>query len=281
MTTVSLLTSQGVSALKAGDREQAQKWLRLAVKRNPNDITAWLWLSGAVDSDQERLECLQQVLRVAPGHAAATAGIEKLQKARASQAKPTPVDYQTKVAPFSEPYIVEEKSEKPTPLFSTPLEPNRVPISEQVVFDIRPSLVPVFLSAFLIFVLLGAASWLMLNFFDGTNIYLIILAVVFGFILVANLVVIVRAVLRFFFSKYRLTTRSLTVQTGVLSRNKTTILAKNIRQVEQKQTFLARIFKLGDIFVEGPSEQNQVRLRSIVSSGKRVSQILKVIEMNR
>jgi Tfp pilus assembly protein PilF len=43
------LTQRGVSALKTGDRIEAYRLLSQAVKEQPDDAYAWLWLSGAVN----------------------------------------------------------------------------------------------------------------------------------------------------------------------------------------------------------------------------------------
>jgi len=56
------LTQEGIAALKSGDRVKARYLLRAATNQNADDIPAWLWLAGAVDSDQERLNCLARVL---------------------------------------------------------------------------------------------------------------------------------------------------------------------------------------------------------------------------
>jgi thioredoxin-like negative regulator of GroEL len=72
------LTQQGISALKAGDKQNAKKLLHLAIQNNPKDIQAWLWLSGAVDTNQERAECLQEILKLDPNNQVATRGLAQL-----------------------------------------------------------------------------------------------------------------------------------------------------------------------------------------------------------
>jgi membrane protein YdbS with pleckstrin-like domain/ribosomal protein L12E/L44/L45/RPP1/RPP2 len=72
------LTNQGIEALKIGDRARARYLLRTALEKNLDNLQAWMWLSGAVELDEEKLECLQQVMRIDPGNPTAARGIAKL-----------------------------------------------------------------------------------------------------------------------------------------------------------------------------------------------------------
>ncbi len=72
------LTKEGIAALKTGDKARAQQLLVAALQENNDDLQAWLWLSGAVENDVDRLECLEQVLRIDPNHDLAAKGAAKL-----------------------------------------------------------------------------------------------------------------------------------------------------------------------------------------------------------
>lgn len=78
-------TRQGIAALRGGDRAQARTLLTAALKENPNDAAAWLWLTGALDTDEERIHCLRQVLRIEPNNNAAARGLAQVLE-RANQA---------------------------------------------------------------------------------------------------------------------------------------------------------------------------------------------------
>jgi pimeloyl-ACP methyl ester carboxylesterase len=90
------LVSQAAYLLQNGDRAAARQLLAEALRHNPSDEQAWLWLSGAVESDKECLDCLQQVLAIDPGNQAALAGLEALSQhergARTPGPFPTPAD---------------------------------------------------------------------------------------------------------------------------------------------------------------------------------------------
>jgi hypothetical protein len=80
------LTQRGIEALRSGDRSAARLLLGAALKQDPNDATAWLWLTGALESEAERIQCLKQVLRIDPENAAASRGLALLLGQRAKGA---------------------------------------------------------------------------------------------------------------------------------------------------------------------------------------------------
>jgi tetratricopeptide (TPR) repeat protein len=74
------LTREGVAAAKAGQRERARELLTRAVEYDENNVSAWLWLSGVVDSLDDRENCLKNALSLAPDNDAARRGLALLQK---------------------------------------------------------------------------------------------------------------------------------------------------------------------------------------------------------
>ena len=75
---VERLLREGIGALKAGDNARARELLGQAIRHNPRDERAWLWLSGAVETDAERQQCLERVLTLNPQNAAARNGLAML-----------------------------------------------------------------------------------------------------------------------------------------------------------------------------------------------------------
>lgn len=73
-----ILTRQGLDALRAGDKGQAYQALTRALKFNPCDDQAWLWLSGVVATPAERRYCLEQALQFNPDNATAKHGLQLL-----------------------------------------------------------------------------------------------------------------------------------------------------------------------------------------------------------
>ncbi len=70
---------EGIAAAKAGQRQTARSLLIRVTEATPDNITAWLWLSGVMDTPQEQERCLQQVLTLDPEHAVARRGLAALQ----------------------------------------------------------------------------------------------------------------------------------------------------------------------------------------------------------
>jgi hypothetical protein len=70
------LVREGIAAAKAGDKKLARALLARALRLDAENTTAWLWLSGAVETIPERVECLERVLSIDPGHAVAQRGLE-------------------------------------------------------------------------------------------------------------------------------------------------------------------------------------------------------------
>jgi tetratricopeptide (TPR) repeat protein len=72
------LIQQGINAYKSGDKENARKLLIAATKQFPNDEQSWGWLYNVCKTDHERIQCLQQVLRINPQNEKASQLLNKI-----------------------------------------------------------------------------------------------------------------------------------------------------------------------------------------------------------
>jgi hypothetical protein len=72
------LIEQGVNAFKSGDRETARKNLMAAVQQHTNDERAWGWMFNVCNTDQERIHCLKQVVRINPKNEKANQRLDQL-----------------------------------------------------------------------------------------------------------------------------------------------------------------------------------------------------------
>jgi len=77
MTTNDLL-KQGITALNAGQKAEARRLLMQVVKEDERNEMGWLWLSGAVDTDEDRRVCLESVLVINPNNGMAKRGLASL-----------------------------------------------------------------------------------------------------------------------------------------------------------------------------------------------------------
>ncbi|MCA9897634.1 MAG: magnesium transporter [Anaerolineales bacterium] len=70
----------GITAVKQGDRVQGRQLLEKVLAADERNETAWLWLSGAVETTEERQICLENVLAINPDNQMAQKGLAKLAK---------------------------------------------------------------------------------------------------------------------------------------------------------------------------------------------------------
>jgi tetratricopeptide (TPR) repeat protein len=73
------MLNNGIAAVKAGQMEQAQEWLIALLQIDRYNEQGWLWLSGTADDDQDRLDCIQEVLKINPDNTFAQRGLAALQ----------------------------------------------------------------------------------------------------------------------------------------------------------------------------------------------------------
>ena len=70
--------TQAIEYAKAGDKVKARQILTEIVQTEPNNETAWLWMSSVVEKKEQQTYCLQQALRINPNNQHATVGLSKL-----------------------------------------------------------------------------------------------------------------------------------------------------------------------------------------------------------
>lgn len=111
---VSILLREGIAAVKAGQRDRARDLLMRVVQQDEENIQAWLWLSGVVDTLEDRATCLDNVLVLDPDNQAALKGLALLQRQ-------LPRHSLTTFLPEPSP---ESDEEPPAQLFPTGGDPN-------------------------------------------------------------------------------------------------------------------------------------------------------------
>ena len=70
--------AEGIARAKAGEGERARDLLLRVVERDERNAQAWLWLSGVVESLEDRRVALENVLAIEPENALARAGLDWL-----------------------------------------------------------------------------------------------------------------------------------------------------------------------------------------------------------
>jgi hypothetical protein len=80
---VSRILDAGLRAARAGEREKARDLFMQAVREQPENVEAWLWLAEVLDDPLQQLDCYQRVLALEPNHLHARKQVAALQDALA------------------------------------------------------------------------------------------------------------------------------------------------------------------------------------------------------
>ena len=83
------LLRAGIAAAKSGQRERARDLLMRVVEQDEENVLAWLWLSGVVDSLDDQETCLENVLALDPDHEAARKGLAWVRKQKGQASPPS------------------------------------------------------------------------------------------------------------------------------------------------------------------------------------------------
>lgn len=251
------LTSSGIQALKAGERERARQVLAAALLRDRANLTAWLWLSGAVETDAERQACLEQVLRIDPLHPAAVRGlallaqrrqaVETTRRSPAAARPPQPIpgssEATLRVYPAARPAV-------PPPRF---YPPGREP--ERLIFRARPSAAPAFFGALIYLLFLVAA----VTALRGMP------AMIFLVLLPAGLIGLAVTLYDFMTranEQYLATNRRVVVQAGLLARRRRSIAVRELAAVTCRRSPAGFLFHTGDLLLVDRQGQ-RLRLRDL------------------
>jgi hypothetical protein len=73
------LLQSGIQALRAGKKRDARRIFGDLVRIEPDNAEAWWYLSGVVDSPEQKVHCLRQVLRLQPQHVEAVRLLNQLE----------------------------------------------------------------------------------------------------------------------------------------------------------------------------------------------------------
>ena len=95
----------GIDAAMAGNRLLARLNLEQVAAATPDNATCWLWLAWTADSPAAAITGLEQVLRIAPTHRVAQAGLDWI---RQMQDFDMTADYETSIV--EEPEAVQDES---------------------------------------------------------------------------------------------------------------------------------------------------------------------------
>jgi hypothetical protein len=95
------MVREGISAYRAGHKEEARTLLLRAVEIDQYNEQAWLWLSAVVETPEEQRTCLDNVLTINPNSERAKQGIDMLDQKFGSSPKVTPTQAEDVMASSS------------------------------------------------------------------------------------------------------------------------------------------------------------------------------------
>jgi hypothetical protein len=72
------ILQQAIQSIKTDDKATGKRLLAQILRAEPDNVRAWLWMSGVVDTDAQRRDCLLRVLALDPENATARAGLARL-----------------------------------------------------------------------------------------------------------------------------------------------------------------------------------------------------------
>lgn len=71
-----------ISHFRLGHRTEARRILAMRVQENPEDVNALLWLAKCAEASEQIRWCLEKIMEVEPGHAAAQAALRRLRQGK-------------------------------------------------------------------------------------------------------------------------------------------------------------------------------------------------------
>lgn len=68
-------TTQAIDLIRQGNLAEGSRILSQVLNRNPENATAWLWMSACVADNEKKVYCLQKVISIEPNNQAARKGL--------------------------------------------------------------------------------------------------------------------------------------------------------------------------------------------------------------
>ncbi len=85
------MLTEAIAAARAGDRSRARELLARLLRSDSANADYWIWMSAVVDSEQERIYCLESALRLDPTNRTALRGLVVLGARVPEKVEPSPV----------------------------------------------------------------------------------------------------------------------------------------------------------------------------------------------
>jgi hypothetical protein len=112
---------RAIAAAKAGRKAEARRLLETVLDADERNERAWLWLSDVVESDEERIVCLENVLTINPENEMARKGLALLRASPVVDSSSSPIAAQREMpGPTSVAEALEPSAAGPAPGAESP-----------------------------------------------------------------------------------------------------------------------------------------------------------------
>lgn len=95
---MSTLLEQAAAHIREGEIEKARSLLIEALKQNPGEEDAWLWMTKCVTEPEQKRYCFEKVLKINPQNQYAIRGLRHLAKPDPPPAKPVSAPTQSEAS---------------------------------------------------------------------------------------------------------------------------------------------------------------------------------------
>lgn len=125
---VNVTLDQAIAAVQEGRKAEARQLLESVLDVDERNEKAWLWLGSVVDSDEERIICLENVLTINPNNEMARKGLAVLRTEAATKQPSVPGTAEELIEPSpaaeaSQPPVPAPVSRAEAPVEETPSSP--------------------------------------------------------------------------------------------------------------------------------------------------------------
>jgi len=111
---------KAIATIKAGNKIAGKQMLSEILETGPDNEQAWLWMTKVVDSNHERIECLQQALRINPNNETAHYVLKSLQEqSTPTSTQPTETGASSPIKPLKKISAQNQPARKPLKRLST------------------------------------------------------------------------------------------------------------------------------------------------------------------
>jgi tetratricopeptide (TPR) repeat protein len=242
MSSADQLLRQGIADYKAGQREQAARLFYQAVQTDPKHQMAWLWLTGCLDNDNEKRQCLERARDINPNNEAGKRAAQGLANLRSAPPEEEEIPFPdfTDTAP-------QRSAEAPGRAAASPAHPRpaegHARRSEEVVICKGKYHWSMLIASVILAALCGFVGALFLLAPD--------IRMFGGILLLIGALFLLSGIMSYVSSEFVVTNKRILGKRGFINRTSLELLLTKAEAIHVSQGLLERLFGSGTITVVG------------------------------